>query len=277
MKRIYLSNLSFRNKSVVFFFTLLFCSIYNFNILASKDTLIKINNVEITVYFPDNNISGTILMLPGWNFSMNKTCENSSFCKLAIENGFVLICPEMKKSLYASEVFLETRKDWAIYPQLKFITDTLIPFFQNKFKLLKKTERNFIYGISTGARGGALILENTNSVFIAGALLSGDYDQTKMRKDNLMNGFYGSYKEFKNRWEGADNPLKNISKLKASLYIGHGKKDKVVPSAQSSDFYNSLKNSGLKINFSYKDNFGHDYTYWESETIAILKFFDSVK
>lgn len=266
-----------KKKSFISFLTLILCSNINYNILASKDTLFKINNVEITVYFPDNAISGSILMLPGWNFSMNKTCENSNFCKLALEKGFVLICPEMKKSLYASEIFHETRKDWAVYPQLKFITDTLIPFFQNKFKLLKNLERNFIYGISTGARGGALILENTNSVFVAGALLSGDYDQTKMKKDNLMNGFYGTYKEFKNRWEGADNPLKNISKLKASLYIGHGKNDKVVPSTQSLDFYNSLKNFGLKINFSYKDNYGHDYTYWESETTAILKFFDSVK
>ena len=260
-----------------FIFCINLCLIFNCDIYASKDTLIKINEVEITVYFPENDISGTVLMLPGWNFSMNKTCENSSFCKKALDKGYVLICPEMKKSLYATEIFPETRKDWAVYPQLKFIIDTLIPFFQNKFKLMKKGERNFIYGISTGARGGALILENTDSVFKSGALLSGDYDQVKMRKDNLMNGYYGYYNEFKNRWEGADNPLRNISKLKSSLYIGHGKQDKVVPSNQSLQFYNSLKNSGLKIVFSFKENYGHDYVYWESETSAILLFFDSIQ
>ncbi len=277
MKFIYQLILLINKKSHLTFLTYLLCIFFNSNIFASKDTLFKINNVEVTVYFPSNTIRGTILMLPGWNFSMNKTCENSSFCKIALEKGYVLICPEMKKSLYATEIFTETRKDWAVYPQLKFITDTLIPFFQNKYNLLKKADINFIYGISTGARGVALILENTNIIFKAGALLSGDFDQIKMKKDNLMNGFYGSYKEFKNRWEGADNPSKNVSKIKGSIYIGHGKKDKVVPSTQSLDFYNSLKNSGLKINFSYKDNFGHDYTYWESETIAILQFFDSCK
>ena len=242
-----------------------------------RDTTFKINSTLVTIYFPSLPSKGSILMLPGWNFSRTKTCENSSFCKKALAQGYTLICPEMGKSLYASAIFTQTRKDWAIYPQLKFIVDTLLPSCQNRFKLLKNGDSNFVYGISTGARGGALVMENTNGIFISGALLSGDYDQTITLNDNLINGYYGSYKDFKDRWEGVDNPYKNSDKLKTPLFIGHGKNDKIVAFIQSEKFANALKKKGLKINFICPQNSGHDFEFWESQTDAILKFFEDCK
>ena len=240
-----------------------------------KDTTVVINHRSVTLHFPAGPAKGTILMLPGWNFSKDKTCESSSFCEKALKDGFVLICPEMGKSVYASAAFPNTRKDWAVYPQLKFITDTLQVFVLKTFHLLNKGGRNYVYGISTGARGGALILENTTEIYKCGALLSGDYDQTLDTADNLMKGYYGSYVRFRERWEGIDNPAKHIDRIHVPVYIGHGRTDKVVPPAQSVQFNALLKKAGISSLFSYRKNCGHDYVFWGSETESVLAFFNS--
>jgi S-formylglutathione hydrolase FrmB len=243
---------------------------------GNRDSTIRINSTLLRIQWPEGKVRGAILMLPGWNFSRAKTCENSSFCSKALQKGFVLISPEMGKSLYASRIYPNSRKEWAACPQLRFITDTLQPRLQQQFGLLKQGQRNFIYGISTGARGGALILEHTDSLYAGAALLSGDYDQCADPSDNLMNGFYGSYKQYPERWEGDDNPSRNAGKIRSVLYIGHGKADQVVPFAQSNDFYNRLKQQGAHVTFSAKDKQGHNFEFWDSETEAVLNLFCSL-
>ncbi len=243
--------------------------------ITGRDTSIFIGGRSVSIHFPAVQAKGVILMLPGWNFSKDKTCQNSSFCEKALHQGFVLICPEMGKSLYASQVFSNTRKDWSSFPQLRFITDTLQNYFQKTFQLLKKGDRNYLYGISTGARGVALILENTDGIYRCGALLSGDYDQTLDSTDNLMRGYYGSLANFKERWEGRDNPGKHADKIHVPLYIAYGKNDKVVAPVQSASFFETLRASGKTVQMSSKENAGHDYLFWESETNPVLKFFNS--
>ncbi|MFI5149949.1 MAG: prolyl oligopeptidase family serine peptidase [Bacteroidia bacterium] len=239
-----------------------------------KDTTIYINTRAIDIQYPQGKAKGTILMLPGWNFSRKKTCEQSNFCSKATKAGFLLICPEMGKSLYASAVYPESRKDWTGYPQLHFITDTLEPYLQKQFNLLRPGQKNFIYGISTGARGGALILEHSDSLFCGAALLSGDYEQTLDPKDNLMNGYYGSIDQFKSRWEGEDNPCRHTDKIKASLYLGHGMKDEVVSYKQSLAFEAALMKHHVKYVFVTPELAGHNYAFWGTETEAVLRFFE---
>jgi len=241
--------------------------------MFQRDTTIRLNNTLVDLKFPQGEIKGAILMLPGWNFSRTKTCEHTSFCSEALKLGFVLICPEMGKSLYASGTYPETRKDWALFPQLKFITDTLQPFVRVKYNLLKEGQSNFIYGISTGARGGALILENTGKLYSGAALLSGDYNQCLDTADNLMKGFYGSYTKYKSRWEGPDNPLLNLSKIKCPVYLGHGKNDKVVPFQQTLILFEKLKKAGSSVIYSQKEGMGHDFNFWSGETGDLLLFF----
>ncbi len=241
--------------------------------MVQRDTTIRINNTLVDLKFPLGEIKGTILMLPGWNFSRSKTCEHSSFCSEALKQGFVLICPEMGKSLYASSIYPETRKDWALFPQLKFITDTLQPYVRLNYNLLKEGQSNFIYGISTGARGGALIVENTGKLYGGAALLSGDYNQCQDTSDNLMKGFYGSYTRYKSRWEGPDNPSLNVSKIKCPVYLGHGKNDKVVPFQQTLNLFEKLKKEGSFVTFSQKEGMGHDFNFWAGETGDVLLFF----
>jgi dienelactone hydrolase len=240
---------------------------------AQHDTTLHLSHTLVTVYYPKAPIRGTILMLPGWNFSKDKTCANSSFCDKALKQGYVLVCPDMGKSLYASARFSNTRSDWAAYPQLSFVTDTLLPVLQTQFKLLVPGQKNFLYGISTGARGGCLILEATGKLFEAAALLSGDYDQCLDTRDNLMNGYYGSYSEFKERWEGVDNPARHINKLEVPILLGHGQSDKVVPFVQSESLAALLKKKGHVVETAFPANKGHSYDFWGSETDAVLLFF----
>jgi dienelactone hydrolase len=242
---------------------------------TGRDTTFDLNHRIISIHYPHKKISGLILMLPGWNYSRNKTCENSAFCTKALAAGYVLVCPEMGKSLYASAVFPETRKDWKGYPQLSFLTDTLQPFLRQSLHLLEPGSRDFVYGISTGARGAALLLEQSETIYLAGALLSGDYDPGDMQSDNLLKGYYGPYDQFRLRWEGKDNPLRNSDKLKMPLYIGHGQADSIVPPTQSKMLAEKLRKQGNKVIFSFKSGEQHNFHFWNSETNAILAFFES--
>lgn len=81
-------------------------------------------------------------MLPGWNFSKDKTCNETSFCKRALAEGYRLILPEMLKSTYATHYFPETRNDYRAYPTLTWVIDTLIPE-------LKKKNSEFFQAITT--------------------------------------------------------------------------------------------------------------------------------
>ena len=245
-------------------------------IRLKKDTTFFVEKIAVDIQIPQKQeIKGSILILPGWNFSRTDCCEKSKFCKKAKDSGYLLIMPEMAKSVYAPKNYNETRIEWRKNPTRTWLIDTLIPFLQNNFNILLKGENNFIYGISTGARGVALVTLHTDDLFIAGAALSGDYDQTLMKSDNLMKGFYGSYEKFKERWEGDENPLLSAKKIKVPLYLGHGEKDLVVPVNQSKQFYKKLKeiNPDTKSELSISKASGHNYTFWDSQTEAVLKFF----
>ena len=243
---------------------------------AQKDTTIIVGSVPVDFRFPGVPPRGAILVLPGWNFSRTDVCSKSGFCREATKQGYVLVLPEMLKSVYSSTLFPETRADWRRYPTLRWITDTLIPFCSNQFHIFNSGGKNFLYGISTGARGVALVAENTDSLFLAGAALSGDYDQTNMPSDLLMTGYYGPYDQFKNRWVGLDNPSFHTDNLRIPLYLAHGTRDAVVPCKQSIDFSGKIisEDPGRGHVLHLCDTCGHNYTFWNSQTEDIFVFFE---
>ncbi|MBI5217789.1 MAG: prolyl oligopeptidase family serine peptidase [Bacteroidia bacterium] len=239
-----------------------------------NDTTLKIQGVDVDILAPRGKIAGDILMLPGWNFRRTDCCEKSSFCEKARQTGFRLIMPEMGKSVYSGELYPETRADWKKYPTRKWLLDSLIPFLQKKYGIFLVGGKSFMYGISTGARGVALLAVHTKNIFIAGAALSGDYDQSLLKTDNLMSGYYGPYNKFPERWEGEDNPCNNIDKISVPLYLAHGKKDKIVPCSQTELFFRELKKKKPELNcvISVSENAEHDYKFWDSKTDNILSF-----
>jgi pimeloyl-ACP methyl ester carboxylesterase len=245
------------------------------------DTIIQLPNgkSKLTVYiqYPKTKvIHGVIVVLPGWNLPVQDWCTKTTLCQKALEQGYILIMPEMSKSIYASERFPETRKDWLQYATRKWFTDTFIPYFQKEYKLLLPHTNNYLLGLSTGARGVALLSLDCPDIFKKGAGLSGDYDQTRMPKDALMTGYYGPIDKFRTRWTGADNIVYRYKELKIPLYLGHGKADKVVPVEQTIQFADSLKKYKPKLIKCHIDNTaGHTYDYWNSEVDKVLKFFQT--
>jgi len=243
---------------------------------AYHDTTLFVGSIPVDFRFPNVPAKAVILVLPGWNFSKSDICINSDFCSEAMKQGYILVLPEMLKSVYASVLFPETRNDWRRYPTMRWITDTLIPFCRDRFSILKDGDKNFLYGISTGARGVALVAENTGNLFLAGAALSGDYDQTSMTSDRLMIGYYGSCELFRDRWQGPDNPCFHSDRLKIPLYIAHGSKDAVVPCQQSIAFSRKILSEDPKRGHEFHvcDSCGHNYAFWNSQTAAVFRFFE---
>ncbi len=245
--------------------------------IIHHDTTIILYNTSIDISYPEGKINGFILVLPGWNFSRDDVCRNSGFCKLAKQNGYCLIRPEMGKSVYLLHPFPETRQDWIHYPTLRFITDTLIPYCRKNFNVLKPGDKNFLFGISTGGRGVAQIAMNTGRLFTAGAALSGDYNQLLQKDDKLMIGYLGASDNYPSRWSGKDNPSENAAQLQIPLFLGHGKADKVVPVVQTTAFFDRISsvNPQLKHVLHIDETGGHNYDYWNSELQRIFAFFYS--
>lgn len=280
------------------------------NAVVSKDTVVKIGGYKIRILRPADSIqaAGTLLLLPGWNYSNTKWCDSTDVCKTALQKGFAVVAPDMGKSIYATQYFPETRADYKAYPTLTWL-DSALNILQAKHQLFSKKGfmRNFVLGLSTGARGAALICARKPGFFHAAALLSGDYNQANITDDALCTNVYGPYHSFAERWKTIDNPVALVPKIVTPMYIGHGGFDKVVHVTQSIEFYDSLvskqkfvlvqQNSkyvvqkqnrlqGIKgggfAQIRYEDYLvlniegvaGHDFAYWRSELPAIWRFFE---
>ena len=234
--------------------------------------------IEITIKTPIGFNKGTILVLPGWNFSDTGWCSNTRLCELSLTKGYTLIFVEMKKSIYAARYYPESNKEYAKNPTRTWLKDSVFTILQNKYKLLQKGKNNFVLGLSTGGRGAVLLALDCPELFKGCAILSGDFDPTLEPKDPLMNGVFGSIKQFPQRWNGEDNVSKRIDSYIVPTFVGHGKADKVVPVFHSIKFYELLKkhNPNLKLILDTPENMGHNYTFWGSRIESVLNFFDGI-
>jgi pimeloyl-ACP methyl ester carboxylesterase len=173
----------------------------------------------------------------------------------------------MGKSIYASEIYPETRADWRRYPTRRWVVDTLLRELQ-KYGAFLPGDKNAAVGLSTGARGATLIAQDLPDVFSHVVALSGDYDPSAIPGDNLMLGFYGPADRFPERRRGRDNP--SDRPLKAKVYLGHGDQDRVVPPSETLKFYEKIKHPNVRLHIV--PGAGHTYDYWGGETGRILAF-----
>lgn len=217
--------------------------------------------------------TATIVALPGWNFPNTGWCDSTSLCEEALKRGYVLILPQMGKSIYCDTTFPETRKDWLKYPTRDWVTSTMIPQLQ-KMGLLAPEDPNYILGLSTGARGAVLIALDEPDIFKGCAALSGDYDQTQFPTDNLYRGYYGSLKQFPDRWKNNDNAITTLEELEVPLYIGHGRNDNIVPIKHSEILVEAMERKSKAYIFHADSTATHNYSYWNSEVDNMLDFFE---
>lgn len=221
-------------------------------------------------------IRANLLILQGWNFAKDDWCRHAGLCQKALAKGYRLIMPEMGKSTYSTRLYPETLPEWRQFPTRRWLTDTLIPYLQKTYCIFLPEESNFVIGLSTGARGAALVSLNLPDLIRGMAALSGDYDQRKIPQERIMNGFYGSILKFPERWSGEDNLITQIYRFHTPAYLGHGQKDYVCPPNQTRLFYDSLlaHYPDMRLVLSMPAWAGHNYQYWDSETDPVLKFFE---
>lgn len=233
--------------------------------------MLRLGACLVEVREPPRAAIRSLLLLPGWNYSRTCWCDSSKICEEALQRGYRLILLEMGKSIYASQVFPETRPDWRSYPTLRTLLDTVFPELQRRNWLLP--QNNFLLGLSTGGRGVVLILTQTGELFTAGAALSGDFDPHLDSRDPLLTGWYGRYSE---RWEKVDNPMHLITNLRRPLFLAHGVADPVVPYQHSQRLYQRLQTlkPDLPCELHLDPTGKHDFTFWEKYGRMALDFFE---
>lgn len=242
---------------------------------GARDTQINIHGIAFWVQSPADSVTcvGDLLLLPGWDFTNRKWCDSTDVCKTALKKGYRVLAPQMMRSVYATRYFNETRADLRRYPTLAQLDSAIDGLYRNQgfFK-----QHNLVLGLSTGARGVALLCERKPGFFHAAAALSGDYNQVTMPGDNLMRLTYGNYAQFAKRWKNTDNPQTAADSLKTPLYLGHGARDRVVPVSQTREFNGALAKRTApqsQVVLHINPAAGHTFAYWRSELPAVWDFF----
>ncbi|MDD2636262.1 MAG: alpha/beta hydrolase-fold protein [Bacteroidales bacterium] len=262
------------------------------NNVSLKDTIVPIQRMNDTIVYykydccfvvsteikyppPETEIIGSILLLHGWNLPSDEWCKKTSFCEKALNKGYILVIPDYKKSNYCLEMYPQTIADYQKYPTITWMMETQIPNFQETFGLLLSGQNNNVAGISTGGRGATLMAYYMPEIFKNAASLSGDFDITKMQNEYLYYSFLGHYTDFPERWE-KECFAYDCENYKVPTYIGHGQIDNVSPVTQSRMMFDSIKfyHPNLKVVGHFPEYAAHNYDYWESETDAVLKFFE---
>jgi pimeloyl-ACP methyl ester carboxylesterase len=247
-----------------------------------NDTLYKVpfNGFEFDVEIktPKGRVNGAMLVLQGWDFPITDWCDSTSLCEEALNRGYILVFPEMGKSIYSENHYEETRLDCKQYPTRKWLRDSVIGELQSEYGLFKEKGNNYVLGLSTGGRGALLLALDLPAVFSGCASLSGDCDQFMFPNDNLYIGYFGVMKQFEKRWKGPENPKQLLlsMNLNVPLYIGHGMKDSVVPYKHFELIKEIIEfvQPEVKVQFHTDSTAQHNFTFWNSEVTNILNFFE---
>jgi S-formylglutathione hydrolase FrmB len=247
--------------------------------LPMGHTTVSVEGTQVDLLMPEDHYMGDLLILHPWNESRDEWCRHARLCAKAIQRGYRVIMPDMGKSIFAQAVYPETREDWRGFHTMQWVKETLIPDLRNNYCLLKEDGQNFVLGASSGARGAILLAEELPKLFVGVAALSGDYNPSEMKGDNIYRGFLGHENEFPQRWEMAENVVEGCSNIQAAVYLGHGKADDMVSYTQTLRLYDQLKkvNQDLNVRLNLPADRGGDFAYWGSEVGTILDFFESTQ
>lgn len=239
----------------------------------------KTFEVNVKVLYPETTPRGTILLLHGYNLPYMQWCEKTDLCSKALARGYTLIIPDFGKSTYQEKFYPQTADAFRVYPTRKWIRDTVIAQLQQRLRLLLPGQQNYVLGLSTGARGAALLAIDLPQVFKASACLSGDFDQSKLPNEKIYTLYYGKFSQYAHIWKTDDNLHAMIQRWKTPVYLAHGALDKVCPPGQTTAFYRLLQQKCPQVIAEYHlvKNQQHDYTFWGSQTKPVLDFFDRMK
>jgi dipeptidyl aminopeptidase/acylaminoacyl peptidase len=242
-------------------------------------------SAKVQIYFPRGYEKGktkrALIGLHNYKGSMNEWETKSPMASYADKYGFIIVCPNMGKTIYETKYYPETTRIWDGIPGGRWVAEVLVKYLREAFDIAVDREKTGIFGNSTGARGAVLIACHNPGMFGAVVGLSGDYDPLSMTEDKFLASVYGKYKDFKERWENDDNIIKLAVNLKGvPLMIAHGEKDGEVPYDQSRllairllQLMNADK-SYIKPEYHLKRWKFHNWDFWKFMVPDMLEFFD---
>lgn len=244
-------------------------------ILQAEEKVIykyKSNSYNVTIYNPKAEAKASALLFHGYSISGDKWKSDLDIINPLLNLQYRVIILDFKKTIYNEHSFAQT-VEWKLkYPTRKWIREVVIDSLIKSEKIIK-TDENILIGISTGARGVALLsIDDTAKIFNSIALISGDYNQSVLPKDRLMSSIYGSYSKYKTRWDTIDNIQKSSKVINAEhIFIAHGKEDPIVPFNQSSNLFKKYEKENKKIVKYFPQKQGHNNIFWKSALYIYLK------
>lgn len=239
---------------------------------------VRVDGVDVDIFTPalasGEAIVGDVLVLPGWDSTRTDWCsKDRGLCDEAQRRHMRLVMPEVAKSVYADAIYAETSAQFRGQLTRAHLVD-VIGHLQRERGLLSDAAHTFVIGRSTGGRGAVLLALDHPEWFRAAASLSGDFDQTAMPGDGLMEGAYGPYAKFPERFTGRDNPQRRAAELRVPVYLGHGAKDAVVNPEQTRAFFRAVDAAHPGLAVLHIDEAGaHDHKYWRRELAPVFDFF----
>ncbi|HEY1406025.1 MAG TPA: alpha/beta hydrolase-fold protein [Spirochaetota bacterium] len=191
-------------------------------------------SVAVQIYFPEGYKAGdavrTLILLPSWGRNQTEWEKSSNVKRYANERKYILVCPDMGKTVYENDYYPETTVKWHELPGGKWIIKALVPWLRDEFSLCRSRELTGITGVGFGARGAILSAARYPEVFGFAGGISGTYDAESVPLSTPFVGVYGKYKENKERWASADNVIALVPNLKDTIvFMAHGKRERGSP------------------------------------------------
>ena len=251
------------------------------NIVVNTEFMGETSTANIQIYFPKDYVKGkklrTIIALHESNKN-ERDWESSGVESFANKYNMVIVCPNMKRSVYEDSFYPETTYKWNVIPGSKFLGETLIKFLNSNFSLALKRESTGIMGVEAGAHGALLTPCYYPNRFKAAAGISGYYDPTAMQNSKMIESVYGDYKNFQARWENDASPLKLAEKLKGvHVFLYHGLKYDSYQPEQSRIMAIKIKqlqkkSSDYSITYKENKNGSRGWAHWSNQVSDIMSF-----
>ncbi|MCU0845787.1 MAG: alpha/beta hydrolase-fold protein [Spirochaetes bacterium] len=240
---------------------------------------------EVRAYFPAMYAARggrMIVLLHDHKGSSRDWSANTDVRRYADEYSIVLVCPSMGATQYETSYYPETQTRWNAIPGGKWIVTVMVPFLREEYGIARHRAVLGIAGIGTGARGALLAASATPEMFGAAAGLSGYYDVAVLTQNQALVSVYGSFSDFKERWQHDDNIMELAPNLvKTPVFLAHGDKDTTVPIEQSRllgirlNHLQKRSGGGYIVEYREVRNKSHEWKLWSGVTAEMMFFFNA--
>ncbi|MFW5771145.1 MAG: alpha/beta hydrolase [Spirochaetota bacterium] len=240
--------------------------------------------VKIQVYFPKDYKRGdnsrVLIALPEYDGTMSDWRVNTAIESYADSYEMVIVSPDIRRCVYATEYFPETRVRWGEISAPAWLGEELLPFLQKTFAIAGDREKTGIFGFGMGARGAFMTAAMYPRLFIAVGGLAGYYDKQSVIRNRSFTAVYGKYQDFKDRWKEKDNLITMVKSMTDfNVFIAHGNKDPFSPIGQSRLIAIRFKQldrrkGDITMQYVEKKYKVHDWEFCRASLNQMMYFFD---